>query len=478
MHTMITTQTNFLRTSRGSKNSLTCPVRYLLVLFVLILSLINIHPVSGSSIICSKSEYVTSGIEFKKCQDETLQSFQPENSNARESFNPCPALKHIVYSCAETVRHCFDHRGWERGRQVLLELLALDFPDRHQCGVFDNRSKKPSINMGNSTEHASSSDTARSTAYDDEEIPQKLDGEKCSIDEEVVLLRQIRSCVHKEQDDMMHSLRYNTPFPSTNSSSIISSLREEDIFYFPTICEGLQQVSDKCYAVKLQECYDDHDVEYHMAYLLEDLKTNGVMLSSHMITGIKVVDNSQKSGNASNSSSDASSTASTEEYTIDISDCPVFDGSLQIEYPKSSLLTRPSSNAVITLAVIVSLLGLSILILSAIFLMRNFRLIPKLRARLVENTPYEDIIIPDQQQGSNSNPNYEANIRESGNRIDIRPTEDTNTNVSRVVEENNSHMISTLSQELENRKRQRNAEMMVNKFASIQDAFSSERRGT
>lgn len=35
-----------------------------------------------------------------------------------EIFNPCPALKHIVYSCAETVRHCFDHRGWERGRQV------------------------------------------------------------------------------------------------------------------------------------------------------------------------------------------------------------------------------------------------------------------------------------------------------------------------------------------------------------------------
>ena len=73
---------------------------------------------------------------------------------------------------------------------------------------------------------------------------------------------------------------------------------------------------------------------------------------------------------------------------------------------------------------------------------------------------------------------YQANIRESGNRIDIRPNEDTNANVSRVVEDNNSHMISTLSQELENRKRQRNAEMMVNKFASINDEFSSERRGT
>ena len=83
--------------------------------------------------------------------------------------------------------------------KVLLELLALDFPDRHQCGVFDHRAKKSSIDMGNSTGPASTSDTAQSTAYSDEEVPQQLDGEKCSIDEEVVLLRQIRNCVHKEQ---------------------------------------------------------------------------------------------------------------------------------------------------------------------------------------------------------------------------------------------------------------------------------------
>ena len=53
--------------------------------------------------------------------------------------------------------------------------------------------------MGNSTGPASSDDTAQSTAYSDEGVPQQLDGEKCSIDEEVVLLRQIRNCVHKEQ---------------------------------------------------------------------------------------------------------------------------------------------------------------------------------------------------------------------------------------------------------------------------------------
>ena len=60
------------------------------------------------------------------------------------------------------------------------------------------------------------------------------------------------------------------------------------------------------------------------------------------------------------------------------------------------------------MAVIVSLLGLSIVVLTAIFLMRNYRLIPKLRARLVENTPYEDIIIPDQQQRAATDPNSEV----------------------------------------------------------------------
>ena len=40
--------------------------------------------------------------------------------------------------------------------------------------------------------------------------------------------------------------------------------------------------------------------------------------------------------------------------------------------------------------------------------MRNYRLIPKLRARLVENTPYEDIVIPDQQQRSASEQNGEV----------------------------------------------------------------------
>ena len=77
-------------------------------------------------------------------------------------------------------------------------------------------------------------------------------------------------------------------------------------------------------------------------------------------------------------------------------------------------MSRTSSDAVITLSVIVSLLGLSILVLSAIFLMRTYRLIPKLRARLVENTPYEDIVITDQQKPT-SEPNLEVSEFKTGN---------------------------------------------------------------
>ena len=66
------------------KNKLSPHVSSLLLILILTACL-TIHPVRGSNIICSKSEYVTSGIEFKKCQDETLQSFEPQSEAARRS---------------------------------------------------------------------------------------------------------------------------------------------------------------------------------------------------------------------------------------------------------------------------------------------------------------------------------------------------------------------------------------------------------
>ena len=59
-------------------------VSFALMLLILTICL-TIYPAKGKNIVCSKAEYVTSGIEFKQCQDETLKSFQPENPSARRS---------------------------------------------------------------------------------------------------------------------------------------------------------------------------------------------------------------------------------------------------------------------------------------------------------------------------------------------------------------------------------------------------------
>ena len=71
-------------TNLGYKNSASRHVSTL-VLLIIITANLRLHPVRGSNIICSKSEYVMSGIEFKKCQDETLQSFEPQSEHARHS---------------------------------------------------------------------------------------------------------------------------------------------------------------------------------------------------------------------------------------------------------------------------------------------------------------------------------------------------------------------------------------------------------
>ena len=90
-----------------------------------------------SKVICSKEEYVRSGLEFLSCQEATLKSFHAQRKAAATSrdeqlktFNPCPSLKHIVYSCVEIARHCFDARGWERGRQVRSRPILL-----HPCSI-------------------------------------------------------------------------------------------------------------------------------------------------------------------------------------------------------------------------------------------------------------------------------------------------------------------------------------------------------
>ena len=70
---------------------------------------------------------------------------------------------------------CFTDRGWQRGKLVFLDLLALQFPNHNHCNVF--------LQLNNSAS----------------EVPQKLPNERCSIVEEVSLLTEIRLCNNEAQ---------------------------------------------------------------------------------------------------------------------------------------------------------------------------------------------------------------------------------------------------------------------------------------
>lgn len=81
--------------SSQDKHQFMSDVKYLIVIFILITNSI-IHPVKSSNIICSKAEYVRSGIEFKQCQDETLQSFQPSGEHVESKFKKRNKVTHFV----------------------------------------------------------------------------------------------------------------------------------------------------------------------------------------------------------------------------------------------------------------------------------------------------------------------------------------------------------------------------------------------
>ena len=71
-------------------------------------------------------------------------------------------------------QRCFTERGWQRGKLVFLDLLALQFPNHNHCDVF-------SKNKNNT------------------DVPLKLKDEKCSVVDEVSLLTEIRLCNNDAQ---------------------------------------------------------------------------------------------------------------------------------------------------------------------------------------------------------------------------------------------------------------------------------------
>ena len=68
---------------------------------------------SQAKLTCSKEEYVRTGLEFVRCQDDTIKYYNllKKTNTEGEGPSPCNSLRHIVYNCVEIVRHCFDDRG-------------------------------------------------------------------------------------------------------------------------------------------------------------------------------------------------------------------------------------------------------------------------------------------------------------------------------------------------------------------------------
>jgi hypothetical protein len=117
-------------------------------------------------IICSTDVYVRVGLEFEDCQRAAL-----ANLTTGGGGNPCPMVKRIIEVCADNVKICFDEKGWERGRQIFYDQLALNKPAVSQCADFFNLA----------------------------DITVREPGEKCSVAEEVASGREIGRCTNREQ---------------------------------------------------------------------------------------------------------------------------------------------------------------------------------------------------------------------------------------------------------------------------------------
>jgi len=311
--------------------------------FGVFLALLGIFGIShGGDVTCTKDNYIMTGLEFSDCQKNALKSFKADDTSP--DINPCAVLKDVVDKCATIVQRCFTERGWQRGKLVFLDLLALQFPNHNHCDVF-------SKNKNNT------------------DVPLKLKDEKCSVVDEVSLLTEIRLCNNDAQTNVVNRISHHKASVGSVHKSLNSTEYRDSILYYayPELCKGLKNVTDTCFKPKLSRCYDDSDAYFHYAYMLEELKRAGIILALHLLPHALV--------------------------GVDVLHCPVF-----LESPDSWSITGYSPNqTVLILAIVLSLVLVFTLFTSlgmlAIF---KFRLFPRFRA-WVHNEPYEDIVINEQQ---------------------------------------------------------------------------------
>ena len=117
-------------------------------------------------------------------------------------------------------------------------------------------------------------------------------------------------------------------------------------------------------------------------------------------------------------------------------------------------------------AACVTILVLVLVLNAAYFSVVRFRLVPKIRARFVDNTPYEDIVITEQGISSNSSTVTMSN--------GVNPVSSSHDDRARC--ENSSVTLAAMSADIGNRHHQQQnirADLMVNTFGPSEDEFRS-----
>lgn len=275
------------------------------------------------------------GLEFSDCQKEALKSFNADDTTDNGN-KPCKILKEVVETCATIVQKCFTERGWQRGKLVFLDLLALQFPNHNHCDVF--------------------------LQFNGTLVPQKLPNERCSVVEEVSLLTEIRLCNNEAQTIVVNRISHHKSSVGQVHQDQNSTEFADSILYYayPELCKGLKNVTDTCFKPKLSRCYDDSDAYFHYSYMLEELKRAGIILALHLLPHAIV--------------------------GVDILHCPVF---LELW----SLGGSSTDQTILILSIVLSLVLILALFTSlSMFAIFKFRLFPRFRAWF-QNEPYEDIVI-------------------------------------------------------------------------------------
>lgn len=174
------------------------------------------------------------------------------------------------------------------------------------------------------------------------------------------------------------------------TSTVDNSTESLIYFAYPELCKGLKNVSDSCFRPNLNACYDPQDASFHFAYMLEELKRAGIMISLHLFP-------------------------STEHgQTFNVLQCPVFKETS----PFSS--TNNDKFILIFLSIVLSLVLCGFAVGLAIFAIKKFRLMPRFRAFL-QKEPYEDIVIATMETNID-HPGSPANVQDQEQiRVEVLP---------------------------------------------------------